>query len=166
MINVWPTERGSGTGDGTRRLAADGLGHADLLARGTFDALLRTVVTWELVVSDGRPGRDGWQLSAAAEERLCQLEQRTVWAAEQLVYFDHRCEACRSARPTRLVDGAYLCEHCRQPPPVATSPAADARRRGLLRRRRAADAPAEAPGAPGEPGEPGEPGTPPQELVS
>jgi len=150
MIDDRDAEHGSGAGARAGRLAADGLGRSDQLASGTFDALLRTLVSWDLVVPDERLGRDGWRLSDAAEARLCQLEQRTAWAAEQLVYFDHWCEACRVARPTRLVEGRYLCERCRRPAPAATVQVADAHRRWLLRRRRDTGAPTGPPDQPGE----------------
>jgi len=160
MINVWTNAKEWGTGDGDRRVAADHPGHADLLARGTFDALLRTLVTWNLVVPSTGPGRQGWTLSPDAEERLCQLEQGAIWPAEQLVYFDHRCEVCRIARPTRLLGDRYVCEACRTPPVPVPAPVAQAHRRGLLRRRR------DAPSSAGDQVAPGDLPDPPQQLVS
>jgi hypothetical protein len=77
-----------------------------------FDPLLRNLLSWGLAyeLEDGT-----WALRPEVAERLsrlAQLTRRPETAA--VVYFGHFCAACRTAGPTRMHDGRYLCDACRR----------------------------------------------------
>ena len=75
----------------------------------TFDPLLRDLITWGLVASDG----ERWELSERAQRRLSELAAASgPWPAEQTVYFGHHCHGCGLKALTRLRDGAYVCDTC------------------------------------------------------
>ncbi|GEM_PF-1344022 len=79
-----------------------------------FDPLLRDLVTWNLVVRDGAAGRSRWRLAEAAQRRLDELATSAdPVPVDQLVFLDHRCTDCRLRQRTRLYDGVYLCDSCR-----------------------------------------------------
>jgi ribosomal protein L37AE/L43A len=87
----------------------------------TFDALLRDLVTWGLVVRTGKTRRS-WRLVDAAQSRLDVLERHSgPLEADQLVYFDHFCADCHHRTLTRLHDALYLCDACRQRRETPTS---------------------------------------------
>lgn len=128
MIATWATEPDpadgprSDPGGGT---TSDGVrgGYEDLAARGTFDSLLRSLLSWELVTQciDGEEGGHGeWRLSEIAQRRLSQLQPAVPRLDERTVYFGHVCIDCRQRRPTRLVEGVYRCETCAGHRRVAT----------------------------------------------
>jgi hypothetical protein len=81
----------------------------------TFDALLRDLVTWGLVVpADDDDGR-GWLLVPRAQERLAQLTRaRGPWPEELTAYLGRRCGDCKSREVTWLRHGAYVCDRCWQ----------------------------------------------------
>jgi len=115
----------------------------DLAARGTFDSLLRSLLSWELVTQcvDGGEGEDGeWRLSEIAQRRLSELQPAVPRLDERTVYFGHACVDCRQRRPTRLMDGVYRCETCAERRRVtvangvpANADAREATRRGQSR---------------------------------
>lgn len=75
----------------------------------TFDPLLRDLIAWGLVSSDGAR----WELSEHAQLRLTELAQNSgPWPAEQTVYFGHRCTECGTKALTRLHDGVHVCGTC------------------------------------------------------
>lgn len=79
----------------------------------TFDPILRDLVTWQLVVRDESGDGAPWRLAERAERRLdALLTSNAKFAADSLIYFDHICASCRRHAPTRLHQGAYLCEDC------------------------------------------------------
>lgn len=76
----------------------------------TFDPLLRDLITWGLVSTDG----EHWELSERAQQRLSELAAASgPWPAEQTVYFGHRCHQCGLKALTRLREGVYVCDKCR-----------------------------------------------------
>jgi ribosomal protein L37AE/L43A len=78
----------------------------------TFDPLLRDLIAWGLVTRTGE-GRGSWKLAESAERRLSELAgAKGVVDAESVLYFNHRCAACRAHGPTRLRDGLYICGNC------------------------------------------------------
>lgn len=79
------------------------------------DALVGNLLSWGLVhPADGSEGH-AWVLDEAVQARLSQLASRSgTWLAEELVYLDHRCGGCGERRLTRLVEGQYLCNGCRE----------------------------------------------------
>lgn len=109
----------------------------------TFDALLRDLVTWNLVVPEEREGEQGWQLAPAAQRRLSELTRACApWPVERTAYFGRRCADCGRREPTRLREGAQICESCWQErvarSQVVASPEAEPEpsRRWMRRRRR------------------------------
>lgn len=78
-----------------------------------YDALLEGLLS-NGVVTKGEGAEGAWVLAELAQQRLDQLAARHArLAAEDLVYLDHRCGGCGERRLTRLIEGAYLCDHCR-----------------------------------------------------
>lgn len=74
-----------------------------------FDALLRDLITWDLVTREGT----GWQLVERAQRRMSELAPEVgPWPDEQTVYFDHRCADCGSHTATRLRSGSFVCDPC------------------------------------------------------
>jgi len=125
MITTWATEPDPADG---ARSGARGL-HEDQAARGTFDSLLRSLLSWELVshAADGETdgdrgaGGDGeWRLSEIAQRRLSAIQPVVPRLDEHTVYFGHACVDCRQRRPTRLTDGVYRCESCAERRRMAT----------------------------------------------
>lgn len=109
----------------------------------TFDALLRDLVTWDLVVPGEQGDEEGWQLAPRAKRRLSELTStRSPWPVERTAYFGRRCADCRRHAPTRLREGVHICEQCWQErvsrneagtqPPAEPGP----NRRFMRRRRR------------------------------
>jgi len=134
MIATWATEPDpadgarSGPGGGTASTGAHG-GYEDLAARGTFDSLLRSLLSWELVTQcvDGIDGEDGeWRLSDVAQRRLSELQPAVPRLDERTVYFGHACVDCHQRRPTRLTDGVYRCETCTERRRMVTASAGPA----------------------------------------
>jgi hypothetical protein len=75
----------------------------------TFDPLLRDLITWGLVSSDG----ERWDLSERAQRRLSELAASSgPWPVEQTVYFGHRCAGCGTKALTRLREGVHVCDSC------------------------------------------------------
>jgi hypothetical protein len=81
----------------------------------TFDALLRDLVTWDLVVPGEGDDAQAWQLVARAQQRLGELTiARGPWPAERTVYLDRLCADCRRRQLTWVRDGTYVCDPCWQ----------------------------------------------------
>jgi len=109
----------------------------------TFDALLRDLVAWGLVARTGKT-RTSWHLTSAAQRRLDELVRPLgPLDVDQLVYLDHVCAGCHDRTLTRLEEGLYICDACRQrrrtevTEKEVTDSAAGSRR--LLRRHRPND---------------------------
>ncbi|MDA8037652.1 MAG: hypothetical protein M0Z69_00535, partial [Actinomycetota bacterium] len=91
-----------------------------------FNPLLRSLLTWDLVQRvEDEAGASRWELTAAAQQRLEQLNPSARRPATSLAYLDHWCARCRQQRLTHLRDGRYLCEDCERietdgnaPPPA------------------------------------------------
>jgi hypothetical protein len=82
---------------------------------GTFDALLRDLLTWKLVVRVETDDGPTWRLVDRAQQRLGTLAiAREPWPAERTAYSGRRCSDCREVQLTWLRDGAYVCEACWQ----------------------------------------------------
>ena len=80
----------------------------------TFDALLRSLLTWDLVVPGEGEDRRNWHLVGRAQERLAALAlPQGPWPAERTAYV-RQCADCRSRKLTWLHDGTYLCGPCWQ----------------------------------------------------
>jgi hypothetical protein len=80
---------------------------------GTFDALLRDLVTWELVAPG--EGAQTWHLVERAQQRLGELmTARGPWPAERTAYVGRPCADCRQRELTWLHDGTYVCNPCWQ----------------------------------------------------
>jgi hypothetical protein len=79
-----------------------------------FDPLLRNMLAWGLV----EEGPDGqWVLRSEVGQRLARLAQLTHRAeTSAIVYFGHPCASCQASGATRLCEGRYLCDECRQAP--------------------------------------------------
>ena len=81
----------------------------------TFDALLRDLVTWDLVVRGEGDDAQAWRLVARAQQRLGELMiARGPWPAERTVYLDRLCADCLRRHLTWLRDGTYVCDPCWQ----------------------------------------------------
>ena len=66
----------------------------------TFDALLRDLVTWDLVVRGEGDDSQTWRLVARAQQRLGELMiARGPWPAERTVYLDRLCADCGPETP-------------------------------------------------------------------
>ena len=79
----------------------------------TFDALLRDLVTWDLVVRGDRDGAETWCLVARAQQRLGELATaRKPWPPERTAYLGRRCADCHRRQLTWERDGTYLCGPC------------------------------------------------------
>lgn len=109
----------------------------------TFDALLRDLLAWDLVVpSDGDDGQ-AWLLAERAQRRLGDLvTPRGPWPAERTVYLDRRCSDCGQRQLTRMRDGRHMCDACWQKElaqpqdnPTAAALAGDRRSRWARRHR-------------------------------
>lgn len=99
----------------------------------TFDAMLRDLLTWRLVVEgDGDDaGTGNWQLVERAQRRLGELSiVRGPWPTERTAYPSRRCAECHQRQLTWLRDGSYVCDPCwqrrlapaREVPMAASSP--------------------------------------------
>lgn len=76
-----------------------------------FDPLLRNLLAWRLVEETS----DGWCLRKDVAERVGKLASTSHRStASERVYFGHACARCHSSGLTRLQDGQYLCDPCRQ----------------------------------------------------
>ena len=81
----------------------------------TFDAMLRDLVTWDLVVPDEGDDAQAWHLVERAQQRLGELMiARGPWPAERTVYLDRLCADCGRRQLTWLRDGTYVCDPCWQ----------------------------------------------------
>jgi len=84
-------------------------------AAARFDPVLRTLMTFGLVVED--PNEDGgprqWVLTPAAQRRLVALSSPAP-PPDKLIYFGHRCGSCGEHAPTRFTAGTFLCGACRE----------------------------------------------------
>jgi hypothetical protein len=81
----------------------------------TFDALLRDLVTWDLVVPGEGDDAQAWHLVARAQQRLGELMiARGPWPAERTVYLERLCADCLRRHLTWLRDGTYVCDPCWQ----------------------------------------------------
>ena len=79
----------------------------------THDALLEGLLSSRMVTR-GEGDEGTWVLAEPAQRRLDQLVARQARpSAEELVYLDHRCAGCGERRLTRLIEGAYLCDRCK-----------------------------------------------------
>jgi len=108
VITTWAMEPDPSAG---ARSAGRG-GYEELADAGTFDSLLRSLMSWELVTQSGEDREDEWRLSEVAQRRLSALQPVVPRLDERTVYFGHACDDCRQRRPTRLTDGVYRCEAC------------------------------------------------------
>jgi hypothetical protein len=82
---------------------------------GTFDAMLRDLVTWDLVVPGEGDDARAWHLVARAQQRMGELMiARGPWPAEHTVYLDRLCADCGRRQLTWARDGAYVCDPCWQ----------------------------------------------------
>jgi hypothetical protein len=80
-----------------------------------FDALLRDLVTWDLVVPGEGEDAEHWQLVARAQRRLADLAKtRGPWPSERTAYLDRQCADCQHRQLTWVRDGAYVCDPCWQ----------------------------------------------------
>ncbi|MGD1011610.1 MAG: hypothetical protein ABR925_03630 [Acidimicrobiales bacterium] len=80
---------------------------------GTFDALLRDLLTWGLVAREETDGGPTWRLVDRAQQRLGALAiAREPWPVERTAYSGRRCADCHAMRMTWLRDGAYVCDSC------------------------------------------------------
>ena len=74
-----------------------------------FDALLRGLITWDLVTAE----ETRWQLAERVQQRLSELAPDSgPWPPEQIVYVDHRCADCGARTVTRSREGTYVCDPC------------------------------------------------------
>ena len=81
----------------------------------TFDAMLRDLVTWQLVVPGEGDDAQAWRLVARAQQRLGELMiARGPWPAERTVYLERLCADCLRRQMTWLRDGTYVCDPCWQ----------------------------------------------------
>ena len=88
----------------------------------TFDALLRDLVTWDLVVRGEGDDAQTWRLVARAQQRLGELAiARGPWPAERTVYLDRLCADCGRRHLTWVRDGTYVCNPCWQKRAGSTS---------------------------------------------
>jgi hypothetical protein len=88
----------------------EALAAPDSVPVDVFNGLLRSLVTWQLVVpGDGDTSQ--WLLSDLAQQRLSALAPPPVEAG-QITYFDHRCTNCGERHLTRASKGNYLCPKC------------------------------------------------------
>jgi hypothetical protein len=76
-----------------------------------FDALLRDMQIYGLVEQRTAGGARSWQLSPWAKERLESLAT-PLPSPDKLIFIGHRCATCGERRPTRSVDGAFVCDPC------------------------------------------------------
>jgi len=94
-----------------------------------FDALLHSLITWDLVTVEGTE----WQLVERVQRRLSELAPESgPWPAEQIVYVDHRCADCGARTVTRSREGTYVCDPCwddRRTLPLNEDPTSARRRR-------------------------------------
>jgi hypothetical protein len=91
-----------------------------------FDPLLRNLLGWGLV-EEGGDGK--WVLKTEASERLgslARLARRPETSA--VVYFGHFCAQCHASKPTRLLEGRFLCDACRRAAVEDPAPAEPAER--------------------------------------
>ena len=80
-----------------------------------FDPLLRDLLAWGLVEKDDATDEPVWRLHQRAQERLSELVRAaSPLVSDRVVYLDHLCADCRQRRPTRLVDGSYVCDACQK----------------------------------------------------
>lgn len=81
----------------------------------SFDPLLRDLVEWGLATRVETDGPASWQLSEHAQSRLNEIIRPVgPLALERLVYLDHLCADCHFRGRTRLHEGLYLCDECRE----------------------------------------------------
>jgi hypothetical protein len=81
----------------------------------TFDALLRDLVTWNLVVPRPQDGAEAWELVPRAQQRLAELTRgRGPWPVERTAYLGRRCADCNRRQVTWMRHGEYVCEECWQ----------------------------------------------------
>jgi len=80
----------------------------------TFDALLRDLLYWGLLVRvEDQPEGHHWQLANQADRRLEEIAaESSAFAVEHMVYLDHRCDVCGFRRLTRVRDARYVCDEC------------------------------------------------------
>ncbi|MGD0942897.1 MAG: hypothetical protein ABR972_01265 [Acidimicrobiales bacterium] len=81
----------------------------------TFDALLRDLVTWDLVVPVAGDEARAWHLVPRAQQRLAELTiARGPWPAERTAYLGRRCANCGRRELTWMRFGTYVCDPCWQ----------------------------------------------------
>lgn len=81
----------------------------------TFDALLRDLVTWNLVVPAEGDNEETWHLVPRAQKRLEYLTKtRGPWPAERTAYLGRRCTDCGQRELTWMRLGTFLCDPCWQ----------------------------------------------------
>lgn len=81
----------------------------------TFDALLRNLLSWDLVVPGEGDDPQAWHLAARAQQRLGVLAMsRQPWPAERTAYVDRQCGDCGRRQLTWLREGTYVCDPCWQ----------------------------------------------------
>lgn len=79
----------------------------------TFDALLRDLLTWDLVVPAEGDDPQTWQLVARAQQRMGVLaKSRGPWPAERTAYLGRLCADCRRRQLTWRRGDAYVCDPC------------------------------------------------------
>jgi hypothetical protein len=84
-----------------------------------FDPVLRTLMTFGLVESDGVEETNAdeasrqWHLTPAVQRRLNSLASPAP-PADKVVYFGHRCSSCGEHGPTWFNGGEFLCSACRE----------------------------------------------------
>jgi hypothetical protein len=78
-----------------------------------FDALLRSLVTWDLAVREEGNEAQNWHLVRRAQERLTALAHpHGPWPAERTAYVDHQCADCGRRKLTWLRDSTHVCDPC------------------------------------------------------
>jgi hypothetical protein len=84
-----------------------------------FDALLRDMQVYGLVEQRTMGGARHWQLSQWARDRLEGLAT-PLPPPDKLIFIGHRCSTCGERRPTRSIEGAFICDPCAALSPSAT----------------------------------------------
>lgn len=74
-----------------------------------FNALFRSLISWELVVRDGEEGK--WRLTDHAQRQLDTVVPIRPADGDH-DYIDHLCARCHERHLTRLRGDRYLCIRC------------------------------------------------------
>jgi len=104
----------------------------------TFDGLLRSLVTWGLIVPGQGDEAETWHLTMRAQQRLGALRiPAAPWPTELTAYLGRRCADCGRRQLTWVREGSYLCDPCwrhrlaAENDPTSTDPTMSGRSRRL-----------------------------------